>query len=101
MDENKGRAAATSELSAGLCVGDKVRTTQAIWDDGADHHPPGYLAQAGEVLIVRSVSDAPWIGVSHEHITDNAFCLHPGEWERVPHNDTCSDPPSTSAEPAR
>ena len=65
-----------------LRVGDKIRTLTSIWDDGADCHPPGYLASAGEVLVVRKISDR-WICVSHDDITDSSFCIHPGEWERA------------------
>ncbi len=73
----------TSPSNAGLYVGAKVRLLKDIWDDGEDHHPPGYLALKGEVLIVRR---APcWqrrsIGVSHEHITDNSFTIYAGEYE--------------------
>jgi hypothetical protein len=53
-------------------VGDKVRLTRDIWDDGEDHHPPGYLAKKGEVLIVRKVNIRS-LSVSHEHIADSAF----------------------------
>lgn len=56
-------------------VGQHVRLLADIWDDGQDHHPPGYLARSGEVLIVRAVDtghEMP-LCISHEHITDRSF----------------------------
>ena len=56
-------------------VGQRIRLLADIWDDGADHHPPGYLAHRGEKLIVRKVdpgSEFP-ICVSHKGRTDNSF----------------------------
>lgn len=47
-----------SEASAstvGLCVGGRVRLLKDIWDGGEDHHPPGWIAQSGEVLIIKEV----------------------------------------------
>lgn len=62
-------------------VGDRVVLTKDIWDDGADHHPPGYLARAGEVLVVRE-DNMTSICVSHEHRTDASFRIYEGEYER-------------------
>lgn len=57
-------------------IGDKVRLLEDVWDDGEDHHPPGYLARRGEVLIVRSIDpvgrEYP-LAISHKEITDNSF----------------------------
>lgn len=57
-------------------VGQRVALLADIWDDGCEnHHPSGYLAQRGEILIVRAVDpghEFP-VCVSHEHITDNSF----------------------------
>lgn len=66
-----------------LCVGDRVRLTKAIFDHGEDHHPPGCLAIAGAVLVVRSVGNAgaQRIAVSHEDVTDNAFWISRDEYE--------------------
>ena len=52
-----------------------MRLLADVWDDGADHHPPGYLARKGEILIVRAFDtghELP-VRVSHEHITDRSF----------------------------
>lgn len=55
--------------------GDRVRLLADIWDDGQDHHPPGYLARRGEVVIVRKVDSGhefPFC-VSHEQVTNQSF----------------------------
>lgn len=60
---------------ADYTVGQRVRLLSDIWDDGQDHHPPGYLARRGEVLIVRGLDpgyEHP-ILISHEPITDQSF----------------------------
>jgi hypothetical protein len=63
-------------------VGDRVRATCLIWDDGADHHPPGELSRKGELLIVREASrSGESIAVSHPNRTDAAFIVFPGEIE--------------------
>lgn len=62
-----------------------MRLLVSIWDDGADHHPPGYLAHKGEELIVRQTDpghEFP-VCVSHEHITDNSFRVALSEIEAV------------------
>lgn len=35
-----------------LKKGDKIRIIKGIYDDGEDHHPPQWLAQAGDVVEV-------------------------------------------------
>lgn len=63
-------------------VGQKVKLLKDIFDDGADHHPPSYLARKGEVLIVRSIRPRTFpVYISHEHITDNSFGVALGEIE--------------------
>ena len=64
--------------SAGYALGDKVRLLKDIWDDGEDHHPPGYLARKGEVLIVkcgwRKANNLPaTVGIAHENRADTNF----------------------------
>jgi hypothetical protein len=66
-------------------VGQRVRLLVDVWDDGQDHHPPGYLAHKGEILIVRAFregSELP-VGVSHEQVTDNYFVVALNEIEQV------------------
>lgn len=61
----------------------KVRLLKDIWDDGGDgHHPPGYLARAGEIVVVRTVREHA-IGVSHETVLDNTLVVFPDEFEVV------------------
>lgn len=66
-------------LCARLCVGDKVRLRKSIYDDGEDHHPPGWIAYHGEVLIVKEVR-ADSLAVAHEG-NPGAFTIYPGEYE--------------------
>lgn len=66
-------------------IGRKVRLLKDVWDDGADHHPPGYLAREGEVLVVRSFDkghEMP-VCVSHEHVTTRSFRVALAEIEGV------------------
>jgi hypothetical protein len=66
-------------------VNDQVRLLANIWDDGQDHHPPGYLAHKGEVLIVRSLDpghEHPVL-ISHEQIVDQSFRVAENEIEVV------------------
>jgi len=69
----------TSALDDGLCVGSKVRLLKSIYDDGADYHPPGWLAKSGEVLIVKAVRGES-LAVAHEG-NPGAFVIYPGEYE--------------------
>lgn len=55
-----------------ITIGDKLKLTQDIWDDGEDHHPPGYIAKAGDIVIVRKAGTSG-IFVSHEDITGISF----------------------------
>lgn len=62
-------------------VGIRLRLTKDIYDDGADnHHPPGYCALRGDIVVVRRVGEKS-LGVSHEGITDNSFTVYLGEFE--------------------
>lgn len=69
----------TSALDAGLCVGSRVKLLKSIYDGGEDHHPHGWLAQAGEVLIVKEVREDS-LAVAHEG-NPGAFSIYPGEYE--------------------
>lgn len=63
-------------------IGDKVIAKVSIWDDGEDHHPPGYLCVKGETLVVRRVTDLK-LDVSHEEITDSSFMVTFDEVEKL------------------
>ncbi|MGV3581875.1 MAG: hypothetical protein ACO1N8_06185 [Methylophilus sp.] len=61
-------------------VGEKVRLTQSIYDDGADHHPPCWIATKGEIVIVKEVREKS-LAVHHEDVTDgSAFIVYVGEF---------------------
>lgn len=62
-----------------LKIGDKVRLLSSIYDDGEDHHPPGYIADMGDIVVVRNILLGR-IAVSHEEILDNSFLIYPGEY---------------------
>jgi hypothetical protein len=87
---------ATNELMQGIereklsaasdcyALGDKIRLLKDIWDDGEDHHPPGYCARSGEIVIVRRIDGhGGVVAASHENRIDNAFLVYPGEYERA------------------
>jgi hypothetical protein len=64
-------------------VGQRLRITHPIWDHGEDHHPPGWIAQTNEEVIIRGVN-ANSLDVSHEDVTDGrAFCVYRGEFELI------------------
>ena len=92
MNDRENQGGCSPVLStAGLCVGGRVRLLKSIYDDGEDHHPPGWLAEAGEVLIVKAVR-GDVLAVAHEG-NPGAFTIYPGEYEA--HNiciniETCS-----------
>lgn len=80
-----GSAASASPV--GVCVGGQVKLLKSIFDDGEDHHPPGWIAQAGEVLIVKEVR-GDVLAVAHEG-NPGAFTIYPGEYET--HNETSTN----------
>ena len=61
-------------------IGTKIRATKDIWDDGEDHHPPGYCAYKGDTLIVREVFNT-YLAVSHEDILNSSFRIFNEEFE--------------------
>jgi hypothetical protein len=70
-------------MAVTLNIGDRVKLTRSIYDRGEDHHPPRWLADKGEVLVVRSIvgDAAGQITVSHEDVTDSAFWIFCAEYE--------------------
>ena len=85
-------------LTAGLCVGGRVRLLKSIYDDGEDHHPPGWLAQAGEVLIVKAVR-GDVLAVAHDG-NPGAFTIYPGEYEMHNYGNEGREPHSGEASSA-
>lgn len=63
-------------------TGCKVRLTKDIYDDGEDHHPPGYIAWLDEVVIVKEVYGSGRIVVAHEGNT-GGFFVYPNEYKVV------------------
>jgi hypothetical protein len=77
--------------SPAFAVGDKVVTLVECENDLTDDGMGVELcARKGETLVVRRVSFGylNCIAVSHEHITDRAFCVSPDEIERVAQGET-------------
>ena len=76
-------------MTTDAVVGGKIRLLESIYDDGADHHPPGWLALHGEILIIRAVKvwkdekdiEHTSLAVSHEDVTNSAFFIDEGEYE--------------------
>ena len=62
-------------------IGKKVRLTQSIYDDGEDHHAPGYIAKKGELVVVKEIFSNGKMAVHHEDVTDGrAFIVYKGEY---------------------
>lgn len=68
----------------------KVRLIKDIWDDGADHHPSGYIARKGEVLNVLESFNLGY-EVAHDGRTMGFYVGH-SECEPI------VSPPTVSAE---
>lgn len=64
-----------------IVTGDRVRLLTSIYDDGEDHHPPGWIAYHGEVLVVKDVR-GDVLAVAHEG-NPGAFLIFRGEYEKV------------------
>lgn len=80
MNDSKSNAACSAVLSsAGLCAGARVRLLKSIYDDGEDHNPSGWIASAGDVVIVKDVR-GDVLAVAHEG-NPGAFTIYPGEYE--------------------
>lgn len=69
-------------------VGERGRLLVDIYDDGEDHHPPGFIGLKGQVVVVREIrqslsgSKVRYI-VSHPEVTDNGFLVYPHEIELI------------------
>lgn len=57
----------------------RVRLLKDIFDDGEDHHPPGFYGRKGDVVVVRVLHA---IGVSHEG-REGEFIVRGGEFEPI------------------
>ena len=63
-----------------IAVGDKVQLVKSIYDDGADHHPPGWIAYLDEIVIVKQVKENGYLSVAHEG-NKGSFIIFPDEYE--------------------
>lgn len=71
-------------------TGDKLKLTKDIWDDGEDHHPPGYVGRNGDIVIIKEVFKSS-ITVHHEHITDGScFIVYDGEYTIITEPPVCT-----------
>lgn len=62
--------------------GDHILLTQSVWDDGEDHHPPGWFGRAGdEVIVVEVRGNSAY--VRHEDVTDNSFLIYADEYKKL------------------
>jgi hypothetical protein len=62
-------------------IGDAVILTKSIYDDGEDHHAPGYIAYMDETVYVKQVHGTS-LAVAHEGNT-GAFIIRDGEYRKV------------------
>lgn len=65
-------------------VGQRLRVVRDVWDDGADCHPPGYVAREGDIVFVKRID--PFIHVAHAGAT-GSFWVHSNEVEPVTEDD--------------
>jgi len=65
-------------------IGHRIKLLIDIFDDGEDHHPPGFIAFTGEILTIREFGkDNRFLSVSHNNVTDSTFRIYPGEFELI------------------
>lgn len=46
-------------------IGDTVILKSSIWDDGEDHHPPGWIAFKNESVVVKKILNDGSLIVAH------------------------------------
>lgn len=63
-----------------LRIGDKVKITATIIDDGQEHHPPCCIANRGDIVLVRQICGSS-LFVSHEE-NPNTFIIRDGEYRK-------------------
>lgn len=62
-------------------IGDPVILTKSIYDDGEDHHPPGYIACIGEKVYIKEIYGTT-LEVAHEY-DPGSFIISEGEYKQV------------------
>lgn len=71
--------AMTNDQITDYQVGEKVRLTQSIYDDGPDK-PPGMVGKKGDVVIIKEIFNRS-LAVHHADVTDgSAFLVFRGEF---------------------
>lgn len=62
-------------MSGQFKIGDRVTPRNDIYEPADEDSPGGYLARAGEALVVRRITPGGhWLyRVSHPEITNNSF----------------------------
>jgi hypothetical protein len=59
----------------------EVYIVKDIWDDGEDHHPPGYFAKEGDKVIIH---ESKYGSYTVAHIGNSGrFRVNPGEISKV------------------
>lgn len=61
-------------------VGDPVILTKSIYDDGEDHHKPGYIGYMDETVYVREIFGTSLV-VHHEG-NKGGFMIYDGEYKK-------------------
>lgn len=59
-------------------IGDAIKVNVTLRDDGADHHPPCYIAHRGDIVYVKEIMGTS-LRVAHEGNT-GSFILRDGEY---------------------
>lgn len=69
-------------------VGSKVQLIKDIYDDGEDHHPPGYIGYAGEIVEIKQVHKDRLV-VRHTG-NPGGFIIYENEWQCIIPNEGIS-----------
>jgi len=59
-------------------IGSNVKLTKSIYDDGEDHHMPGWIAYIDEIVVVKNILRNR-LAVAHEGNT-GSFVIYDGEY---------------------
>lgn len=60
-------------------IGDAVILTKSIYDDGEDHHAPGYIAYMDETVYIKEVLGTA-LAVAHKD-NPGSFLIYKGEYK--------------------
>ncbi len=63
-----------------LAPGDRVRITRGIYDDGQDHHPPGFIAVEGDIVTIIDKNNGGLL-VNHSPHAKHGFYVYGSEVE--------------------